>query len=205
MSGAGVGLLPVRLDNAQTFYAATLAPGPVALGPARLDNASALFLPTVEPVAQLSATLVSNSAQFFTATVAPGAVTLAPALVSNSAQFYEATAGQAAYTITLAQANLLYQVYLLHGLAPGVPLTVSQTQRLAGGIEQAITEAGGSVTISTVVAATSPLLEVGDMIAELAALHGIGADLVVSATQRSAGGIVQLISTSGSTTTVARQ
>ena len=44
-----------------------------------------------------------------------------------------------------------------------------------------------------------------DMITELAALHGLTADLVVTGTQRTAGSIVQTISTSGTTTTVTRQ
>ena len=43
------------------------------------------------------------------------------------------------------------------------------------------------------------------MIQALAALHGIGVDLVVTASQRTAGALVQAISTSGATTTVARQ
>jgi hypothetical protein len=61
------------------------------------------------------------------------------------------------------------------------------------------------VTISTVSAVTSPTLKASDMIQALAALHGIGVDLVVTASQRTAGALVQAISTSGATTTVARQ
>ncbi len=223
-----VNLSPARLDNTSTIYSATLVAGPAQLSAARYDNVSTVIAPaiTVGPVSlqpgllvnassffsavalptyALGAPLTTNNAQFFSVTVTPGTVTLTPALATNAQSFYAPTVTKDSYTITLAQANLLYQVYLLHGLAPGVPLTVSQTQRVAGGIEQAITESGGSVTISTVSATTSPTMEVSDMITELAALHGLTADLVVTGTQRTAGSIVQTISTSGTTTTVTRQ
>ena len=223
-----ISLTATRLDNAQTFYSATLVAGPAQLSPTRIDNVSSVFAPAVSvgttllqpglltnantfyaaaviPVTQLTAPLITNSPQFFAVTVTPGTVTLAPALATNTQSFYAPAVAKDSFTISLAQANLLYQVYLLHGLAPGVPLTVSQTQRMAGGITQAITESGGSVTITTVSATTSPTVEAGDMITELAALHGLTTALVVNGTQRTAGSVAQSITTSGTTTTVTRQ
>jgi len=41
-------LTPARLDNANTFYAPTVSPGPVNLAPARLNNAQTFFEHTIQ-------------------------------------------------------------------------------------------------------------------------------------------------------------
>lgn len=57
-----------------------------------------------------------------------------------------ATAGGSG--LTEAQATMLTELYRIMGLQQGVPLTVSQTQRAAGTITQAISESQGTVTVT---------------------------------------------------------
>lgn len=104
--------------------------------------------------------------------------------------------------ITAAQALLLRQVWLLHGL--GGFLSVTQTARVAGDVTQSIAEAGGTVTIETTARGDTLTGDVGTMIEELAALHGLTDPLTVTQTGRSAGAISQTISAAGSTTIVLR-
>jgi hypothetical protein len=56
-----------------------------------------------------------------------------------------ATAVRAAIATELAR---ILDLAAIHGLVAGQPLTVSATQRQAGGITQTITEAGGTVTVA---------------------------------------------------------
>jgi len=104
--------------------------------------------------------------------------------------------------ITAAQALLLRQVWLLHGL--GGFLSVTQTTRAAGDVMQSISESGGEVTIETTGAGDTFTGDVGAMIEELAALHGLTVPLVVTQAGRTAGPISQTISAAGSTTIVLR-
>lgn len=113
------------------------------------------------------------------------------------------TVGTLSLSITAEQALLLQQVAQLHGLLQ--PLTVSPTQRVAGDVVQQVVEAAGVVTISTTGRSDTLHADPGAMIEQLAALHGITAPLVVSATQRSAGAIVQAIAATPQATTVTRQ
>lgn len=107
------------------------------------------------------------------------------------------------FEITGQQAMLLRRLYQLHGLAD--PLEVGKTTRQSGDFVQSISESGGVVTISSESSASGTLFgSVGQMIEEIAALHGIGADLVVSKESRTAGGITQLFETSGGATRVVR-
>lgn len=227
VSRGSVALAPARLDNAQTFYAPSVSRGAVQLQPARLDNAPSFpaatvtrgavvleasrveneaqfFAPGVSQQFSLHPPLLSNEAEFFTATVTPGAVTLAPALLANESTFFGPAVEPDSYLITRAQARLLYQVWLLHGLEAGSPLTVSQTARMAGGLEQAVSESGGAVTIHTTAQPGAVGVDPGLAVEELASLHGIDVDLVVSATSRAAGSVEQGISQSGGVTTVTR-
>lgn len=107
--------------------------------------------------------------------------------------------------MTEAQAQKLYEIWLLHGLGP-VPLVVEPTARTAGALEQTVGEVAGTVTIATVTGGAPVDIDVGQMIDDLAALHGLdGNTLEVTATTRTAGAITQTISTAGSVITVARQ
>lgn len=45
-------------------------------------------------------------------------------------------------------AEMLTELYRIHGLEAGLPLTVGATSRQAGPIEQSVSEAGGSVTVT---------------------------------------------------------
>jgi hypothetical protein len=107
------------------------------------------------------------------------------------------------FAITAGQANLVYQLALLHGLVPSHPLQVSDTTRSAGSLTQTVS---GSDTV-TITTSSAPSLvgDVGAWIESLAALHGLTVPLVVSATNRSAGPINQAIAQVGSLTTVTRQ
>jgi len=108
------------------------------------------------------------------------------------------------FAITGSQALLLFKLYQLHGLAG--PLTVASDSRSTGDIVQSVSESAGVVTVTTTSFGGDSLPgSVGTMIEELAALHGLTASLIVSATTRTAGSIVQELGTSGTTTTVTRQ
>lgn len=110
----------------------------------------------------------------------------------------------APFTLTPQQALLLRRLHQLHGLAD--PLVVGRASRRAGDLQQSVQENSvGEVTISTTAGHSTVTGSIGQMIEELAALHGLTAPLVVTATGRSAGGIVQSFSTAGTTTTVTRQ
>lgn len=112
-------------------------------------------------------------------------------------------AGSGGYTITFAQAQLLSQIYLLHGL--GSPLSVAPTSRAVAGLSQEITSLSGTVTVKTLAQEPALAAPVGTMLEELAALHGLTVDLVVTPTSRTAGGISQAFTTVGSQTTITRQ
>lgn len=111
-----------------------------------------------------------------------------------------AAAASGAVEITSAQAQLIYQIALLHGLDPANPLTVSASGRSAGTLIQTIT-GNGPVVIHTVSA--PPLSgDAGAWIEALAALHGLTDDLTVTDSSRAAGAISQTLATDGATTTV---
>lgn len=112
-------------------------------------------------------------------------------------------AGSGGCTITFAQAQLLSQIYLLHGL--GSPLSVAPTSRAVAGLSQEITSLSGTVTVKTLAQDPALAAPVGTMLEELAALHGLTVDLVVTPTSRTAGGISQAFTTVGSQTTITRQ
>ena len=132
-----------------------------------------------------------------------GQIIVSGGLVSaeSGADTFQASSG--GYTITFAQAQLLSQIYLLHGL--GSPLSVAPTSRAVAGLSQEITSLSGTVTIKTLTQESAVTTPVGTMLEELAALHGITVDLVVTPTSRTAGGISQAFTTVGSQTTVTRQ
>ena len=109
----------------------------------------------------------------------------------------------ATYSISTGRAALIHQLALLHGLDTANPLTVSATQRAAGVLVQSVSGAS-TVTVTT---SATPVYS-GNLdawIDGLAALHGLTAPLVVTATSRTAGVVTQSIATAGGTTTVTRQ
>lgn len=203
-TAGGAVLTPARFDNANAFYSATVAPGAVTLTPDRYDNDNAFYSATVTlGGTTLLPARYDNANAFYSATVTPGAVTLTPARYNNANAFYSPTVAKSIYEITPTQANLLYRIYLLHGLQS--PLVVDPISRVAGAMEQQVSEAAGVVTVATVSVPSLLGADPGTMIEELAALHGLTDDLVVSATQRTAGSIVQAITQVGNVTTVTRQ
>ena len=101
------------------------------------------------------------------------------------------------------QAHLLRQLARLHGLIE--PLTIDAGTRQAGALQQRIEQLGDTVTISTDAIPMDEVADAGLHIEELAALHGLTADLVVSPTLRQAGAIVQELGNAGGITTVVRQ
>lgn len=134
---------------------------------------------------------------------ASGVGTIAGTLAASEAGADTFQASSGGYTITFAQAQLLSQIYLLHGL--GSPLSVAPTSRAVAGLSQEITSLSGTVTIKTLTQESAVTTPVGTMLEELAALHGITVDLVVTPTSRAAGSISQIFTTVGSQTTVTRQ
>ena len=85
-------LTPVRFDNTQTFYAATVTRGAVSLAPARFDNVQTFHDPTVSTGAvSLTPARFDNAQTFHGPTVSTGAVSLTPARFDNSQTFYSPT------------------------------------------------------------------------------------------------------------------
>lgn len=107
------------------------------------------------------------------------------------------------YVISAARATLLYQVALLHGLDPANPLLVSPTARTAGNLVQTVS----GVDVVTISTTEAPAFSgsVDAWIDALADLHGLTAPLIVTQNSRQAGALLQSISTTGDTTTVACQ
>ena len=109
----------------------------------------------------------------------------------------------ATYAISAGRAALLHQLALLHGLDTANPLTVSAAQRSAGALVQSVSGASTVTVTTSAVPVYSGNLDA--WIDGLAALHGLTAPLVVTATSRAAGVVNQTIATAGGTTTVTRQ
>jgi len=206
LAGGTQNLAPPLLTNSQTFFAPTVTPGAVMLTPGLFANTNTFFAATVTPRNTLQPPRLDNTNTFFAPTVtqasAPAQV-LTPGLFTNTNTFYSPSVEQSQYLITLAQAKLLFRMYLLHGLAS--PLVVGPTSRQAGDIEQSITAAGDAVTISTLAQPDYLDFDPGLMVEELAALHGLTVDLVVTPVTRTAGSIVQDMVLAGGVTTVTRQ
>jgi hypothetical protein len=213
-------IAPDLAVNAQTFYAPTVtqaAPGQT-LAPDLYTNTQAFYSPTVAPgaVTLLPQGYVDDgyvspgyvgpntfSTQAFFAPAVTTSKTLTPSLLTNASSFYAPTVALESYLITKAQALSLYKVWLLQGLAPQA-LTVAPSSRSAGGVSQSITQVDDTVTVSTTASPTAVGADPGTMIDEIALLHGLGSDLVVTPLARSAGAISQTLATTGSTTTVTR-
>jgi hypothetical protein len=184
VTAGAVTLAPALVAHSNQFYSATLTPGAITLAPIRLESASGFFAPAVTA----------------------GPVGILPGLLTNAQQFFAPSVAIAgAYVLTAPQAAMLYGIYLLHGLRAGSPLTVSQTQRIAGGLDQAIAEAGGTVTITTNSAPGAAIGDIGMMVEELAALHGLTVALNVTSVSRSAGSVTQNLQSVSGAITVTRQ
>jgi hypothetical protein len=202
VASATYSLTPARFTNAQSFFSAAVS-ATYGLAPSLLTNTQTFFAPTVAIAATiLRPSLVTNSQTFYPATVT-ATKTLAPALLTNASTFFAPTVALESFLITKAQALELYKVWLLQGLGAS-PLVVSSASRTAGEVTQTVSQSGSTVTISTTAAPSAVVGDPGTMIEELALLHGLGADLVVTASSRVAGAVSQTLATSGTTTTVAR-
>lgn len=188
------------LANQQTFYAPT-ASATYTLAPGLLANTQAFYAPSIRETARLLPSLLTNVQAFF----APAVTTtskITPSLLVNAQKFFTLDVTKSLYTVTREQARLLYQIYLLHGLAD--PLVVGPSSRAAGAIRQTVSEAGGTVTVKTLEVPVGLPDMAGLMIEELAALHGLGADLEVTSISRRAGAVTQSMQTSGGATRVVR-
>jgi hypothetical protein len=95
-------------------------------------------------------------------------------------------------------------VWALHGLSPAA-LNVGPTSRSAGDLVQTISQTGETVTLATTAAPDTFTGNAGQMIEELATLHGLTSTLTVTPTSRSAGPIAQALATASGITTVTRQ
>ena len=204
-------------QNTNVFYSPTVSQGAQIIAPGLLVD-DQLFYP-----AQAAATyaLVAQGyavdgyvdegyygpntfsvQEFYSAVVQASNAVVAPYFV-NQNTFFTAQVALDSYVLTKAQALQLYNVYLLQGLQN--PLIVGPSSRVAGPINQTITQDGSQVTIATTTSATSFGGDVGTLIAELAALHGIGSNLIVTDSSRSSGPVVQSLASVGGITTVTRQ
>lgn len=99
-------------------------------------------------VATASAQAAGTSSAAFagSSTGGPGGGTLDPSAIWSVVLPNGQTAGQVLLSI-IALADDLHRI---HGLAIGTPLNVTGTSRTAGGIEQAVSESGGTVTVTRV-------------------------------------------------------
>lgn len=162
---------------------------------------------SAEGVVRIAGTLAATEgdADTFVATGgAASSITGTLAATETGGDTFAATGDTVFFTITGTQALRLLQIHLLHGLDAAAPLTVSPIARQAGAVAQTVAEAAGTVTITTTAGATVFAGNPGQMIDELAALHGLTAPLTVTAASRAAGSISQAIATAGDTTTVTR-
>jgi hypothetical protein len=89
--GAAGSLYPGLFTNAQTFYSAVVAPGPVDLQPAAFTNANTLYAPTVDAGAVTLAPAVVTNDQSFIAPEVGSAYALTPSSFANAQSFFAAT------------------------------------------------------------------------------------------------------------------
>lgn len=113
------------------------------------------------------------------------------------------TVGTLSFTLSAEQALLLQQLAQLHGLIG--ELEVSAGARRAGDLTQQVAEADGTVTVQTTARGSTLHASPGELIEQLAALHGLTVPLQVTATSRVAGALVQRIESAGGTTWVRLQ
>ncbi|MCB8748364.1 hypothetical protein LHU53_15795 [Rhodoferax sp. U2-2l] len=200
-----VALSPPCLINTSVVYAATVTPQAVTLAPLKLDNTNALYVPDISTRWELTAAFLNNDNSLWPPSVQTGVVDLQAPLLVNGQQWFAPEVDNRVYLLTSAQAQRLYQVVLLHGLQVGAPLSISQTQRLAGGLEQAITEGDGAVTITTLATPHATGLEVGALVDDLAAWYGLGSPVTLTSTSHVGGPISQTLASASGVTTVVRQ
>ena len=186
-------LQPSLVTNAQSFYAPTVTPGAVTLAPQGYVDDGYVDPGYVGPNTY-------STQIFYAPKITPD---VSPALLSNTSTFYAPALELADYLITKTQALRLMQIHFLHGLGVA-PLVVTDTARSTGAIAQSVSQSGTTVTITTTAAPNLFTGDPGQMIDELAALHGLTTSLVVTPTSRTAGTISQTLTTSGTTTTVTR-
>ena len=230
LSTGAVALAPPRLDNEAAFFAAVVAQGagPQAVFPGLLITGNTFHAVAVTAgEVTLLATLLANEPTFHAAaaTLVAAPTFGAAILAEKSSDALSATgvipvqgglsvlegADSAAATGTLfssfvltgRQALLLKQIAQLHGLIE--PMTVGPTQRVAGDLVQTVTTTGGATVVQTVSSGDTFHGDAGDWIERLAALHGIGADLNVTPTARSAGTVLQTFGAIGQSTLVVTQ
>ena len=172
---------------------------------AATETGSDTFTATGGSASSITGTLAATEtgADSFAAT---GQVRVQGNLAANEsgADSFAATGDTVFYSISARQALRLLQLHRLHGLDAAAPLVVSPTGRAAGDLSQTVIDASGTVTIATVAGPSTFAGNAGQMIDDLAALHGLTDDLIVTPSSRTAGSISQTIAVAGSTTTVAR-
>lgn len=83
---------PGRLDNSNSIFAPSVAPGSVTASQARVNNAQTFYAPALSIAPRsLAAKLLTNDSAFYAAGVVPGGVSIAPSLHVNAAVFYPAS------------------------------------------------------------------------------------------------------------------
>lgn len=149
---------------------------------------------------------IFKTSQLVTSPALSGA-SVAQSNAVSSGQVVQVEVGSA---LTPQQSIWLKNLALLHGLVHGSPLTVSSSARSSGDVVQAISEASGVVTVTTMSAPTgapgpSKLSANEDAWLEgLARIYGLLEPLTVTPTARSAGTLTQAVSESVGVTTVTR-
>ncbi len=193
---------PARYENTNAFYSGSVASS-VNLSANRYDNVNQFYFASITGAGtNLLPSLLVNTQSFFDAAITESSIVV-PSLVSNTNAFYQPLVESDSYLITKAQAIELYNVYLLHGLQN--PLVVGPSSRVAGLVNQTVTQEGNQVNIETTSSATSLGSDIATMITELAALYGIGSNLIVTDSSRSSGPVVQSLTSVAGITTVTRQ
>jgi hypothetical protein len=197
----------VRVGSmAATESADTLAATGKVIVKGALSVTEAAVKDTFAGVAKLivSGSLVASEQAIKDAFAGTGVIPRAGNLsASDAADGFAATGAVTnGFTISGYHALLVMKIYKLHGLAE--PLVVTQNSRSAGDMVQSVSENGGTVTVETTAEPESFAGSLALMIEALGALHGITETLEVSATQRTAGSIVQTISQAGDVTTITR-
>jgi hypothetical protein len=109
-----------------------------------------------------------------------------------------------AFELSSYEAQLLLQIYRLHGLASGNPLVVSSDYRYSGDLYQDLNQVGESIEIDTVAGLDYDGTNVRTMVQELAAIYGLIDPMTVTATGRVAGAIEQDFEIVNGVTTVTR-
>ena len=119
-----------RLDNVNTFYAASVVPGTVAIQPLRVENTNTFYAASIDATITLTQTARLDNTNAFYPVGLLSTYDLLPSRVDNSNAFYSAVIDA---TVTLAanrfdNANTFYAAAILPGaivLSPALVVNVN--------------------------------------------------------------------------------